>query len=151
MKCIRMSRACQRSTLALVARPAPSKYPGVSCTTRSSSVRSASFEGDDVLISRLPSAALLEEEIDVVRRDQIGHGPALEIVLGHALLGESLELGGPAAVLGHLPRDQANGLGGPRVVALVELVTATELGAHRVPQELHELDPLHRVGPVGAA
>src|SRR5438128_3922805 len=91
MKCIRTSRACQRSTLALVARPAPSKYPRVSCTTRSSSVRSASFEGDDVLISRLPSALLLEEEIDVVRRDQIGRGPAVEIVLRHALLRESLD------------------------------------------------------------
>src|SRR5438445_11801602 len=140
MKCIRTSRACQRSTLALVARPAPSKYPRVSCTTRSSSVRSASFEGDDVLISRLPSAALLEEEIDVVRRDQIGRGPALQIVLGHTLLGESLELGGPAAVLCHLPRDQANGLGGDRVVELEELVNATSLADYIAHHVLHEIN-----------
>src|SRR5437016_6632398 len=146
MKCIRMSRACQRSTLALVVRPAPSKYPRVSFTTRSSSARSASFEGGDVLISRLHSAALLEEEIDVVRRDQIGRGPALEIVLGHALLGESLELGGAAAVLCHLPRDQANGLGGARVVALVEIVSAAYLGCNHVHTIHHGVNSVQLVG-----
>src|SRR6267143_1299571 len=150
MKCINTSRACQRSTLALVARPTLSKYARVSLTTRSSSVRSASFEGDE-LISRLPSAALLQEEIDVLGRDQIGRDPAIQIVLGHTLLGESLELGGPAAVLRHLPRDEAHGLGRARVVTLVELVAAAELGADGVPQKLHELDALHRVGAVGAA
>src|SRR6267142_3400855 len=150
MKCIKMSRACHRSTRAPVDRPAPSKYASVSLTTRSSSVRSASFEGE-LLIRGLPSALLPEEEIDVVRRDQIGRGPAVEIVLRHALLRESPELRGPAAVLGHLPRDQADGLGSARVVPLVQLVAAAELGADRVPQELHELDAIDRVGAVGAA
>src|SRR4029453_13932528 len=100
---------------------------------------------------RAPSAGLLEEEIDVRGRNQVRRGPAVEVVLGHALLGESLELGGAAAVLRHLPGDEPNGLGRSGVVALVELVTPAELGAHRAPTELHELDPVHRVGAVRAA
>ena len=33
------------------------------------------------------SARLFQEEVDVVRCDQVGRGPAIQIVLGHALLG----------------------------------------------------------------
>src|SRR5947209_16766713 len=72
------------------------------------------------------SSALLEEEIDVLRRDQVGHGPAVEVVLGHALLGEAPERLRLAARLGHVQRDDADGLGGARIVALVQLVPRSE-------------------------
>src|SRR6267378_7759846 len=100
---------------------------------------------------RIMSPRFLEEEVDVLRRDQVGYGPAVEIVLGHALLGEAPELLRLAARLGHLQRQDADGLGGTGVVAFVELVPATELGSHGVPEQLHEFDALDRAGPVGAA
>src|SRR5262245_11680414 len=72
--------------------------------------------------------------------DQVLRLPAVDVVLGHAALGELL----PAIVL---PRGQGTEqrvapdlLVAARVVDLVELVAAAELAADRVPQELHELD-----------
>src|SRR5688572_25318253 len=43
---------------------------------------------------------LLEDRADVVGRDQVGCGPAVEIVFRHALLGESLVARGGAGVIG---------------------------------------------------
>src|SRR3989442_8197838 len=59
------------------------------------------------------SSALLEEEVDVLRRDQVGHRPAVEVVLGHALLGEAPERLPLAARLGHVHPDDPAGLAGP--------------------------------------
>src|SRR5215510_13266986 len=71
--------------------------------------------------------------------------PAVEVVLRHAALCELL----PVVVLpGGEGTEQGvatDFLVAARVVDLVQLVPAAELGAHRVPQELHELDPLHGV------
>src|SRR5882762_1576450 len=120
MKCIRMSRACQRSTRALVFRPGPSKYVRVSRTTRSRSSSVVAIGSSPFNSKCAPQPAgpqprdgwqralrgLLEKAIDVVGRDQVRHGPAVDVVLGHALLGEAAELRGPAAVLRHLPRDE---------------------------------------------
>src|SRR5439155_5279855 len=97
------------------------------------------------------SSALLEEEVDVLRRDQVGHRPAVEVVLGHALLGEAPERLRLAARLGHVQGDDADGLRPARVVALVQLVPPAELGPHGVPEELHQLDALDGAGAVGAA
>src|SRR6266446_3575958 len=71
------------------------------------------------------SLALLEEQVHVVGGDQVGYRPAVQVVLGHALLGEALEPLGVAAGLGHLQRRDPDGLGGARVVALVQLVPST--------------------------
>src|SRR5437588_6855311 len=83
--------------------------------------------------------------------DEILHLPSVQIVLGHAALGELL----PAIVLAGGERAEqrvaADLLVAAGVVDLVELVPAAELGADRVPQELHELDPLDRVDPARAA
>src|SRR5215470_2364344 len=77
--------------------------------------------------------------------DQILGGPAVEIVLRHARLRELL----PAVVLTRGERAEqgvaADLLVAAGVVDLVELMAATELGSHGVPQELHELDALDGV------
>src|SRR6185369_13943817 len=93
---------------------------------------------------------LFQKQVDVVGVDEVGRRPAVEIVLGHAPLGEVAEALGGAAAVGHLPGDEPHGLGGARIISLVELVAAAELRAHRVPQQLHELDACHGVGAVGA-
>src|SRR5262245_45228525 len=75
----------------------------------------------------------LQKQVHVVRGDQVGDGPALQVVLGHTLLGEPPAGLGQAAAMGHLPRQAPDGLGRARVVTLVQLVAATELRAQRVP------------------
>src|ERR687886_959820 len=97
------------------------------------------------------AVALAAEEADVGVVDHVGHRPAVEVVLRHALLGEALERVGLA--VGHrVEQDlEADVLVVARVVALVELVAAAELRAEGVPRELHELHALDGVVAVRAA
>src|SRR6266446_10078078 len=92
--------------------------------------------------SMSPLSARRAEPADV---DEILHLPPVQIVLGHAALGELL----PAIVLAGGERAEERVapdlLVAAGVVDLVELVPAAELGADRVPQELHDLDPLDGV------
>src|SRR5580658_6959309 len=83
--------------------------------------------------------------------EQVRHGPAIQVILAKALVGERLvafELAG-----GRLAEKEldASVLMIARVVALVELMPAAELGADRVPEQLHDLDPFDGVDPVRAA
>src|SRR5215475_11789387 len=82
---------------------------------------------------------------------QILRRPSVEVVLRHARLGEPL----PAVVLsGSEGAEQGvapDFLVAARVVDLVQLVAAAELRPDRVPQELHQLDPLHSVDTAGAS
>src|SRR5471032_3091381 len=73
---------------------------------------------------------------------EIWDRPAVEIVFGHALLGEALEAGGVARRLGAEQAIAPNLLGRAGIIDLVELVAAAEFGADRVPQQLEQLDPL---------
>src|SRR5262252_7524134 len=83
--------------------------------------------------------------------DQVLGRPPVEVVLRHAGLRELF----PSVVLtrgeGAEQRVAADLLVAARVVDLVQLVPAAELGAHRVPQELHELDALDGVDAARAA
>src|SRR5262245_58034241 len=85
------------------------------------------------------------------RIGQVGYLPAIQIVLGHALLSETLELVGVARRLGAEQAIAADLLGRAPVVDLVELVAATELCRHTVPKQLHEFDALLSFVAVGAA
>src|SRR6516165_602296 len=79
---------------------------------------------------------------DVVRIDEIRYDPAAEVVFGHAGIGERL----PAIVLargdGPQQSEAADFFVAAGVIDLVEFMTSAELGADRVPQQLHQLDPL---------
>src|SRR5215472_14197798 len=78
-------------------------------------------------------------------------GPAVLVVVGHAVLGQpdhAVERARGARVPHRLDADVLVVAG---VVALVELVAGTELGADRVPQELHDLDALLVADAVRAA
>src|SRR5262249_60950064 len=96
-------------------------------------------------------AASSGRRAESVRVGQVLRLPAVDVVLAHAALGELL----PAVVLARGEGTEqgvaADLLVAARVVDLVELVPAAELGADRVPQKLHELDPLDRVDTAGAA
>src|SRR5262249_19938169 len=85
------------------------------------------------------------EELGALGVDEVASRPAVEVVFRHARLGELF----PAVVLPGRERPEEgvapDFLVAARVVDLVELVPAAELGADRVPQELHELDAPHCV------
>src|ERR1700758_4663781 len=91
--------------------------------------------------ARLPLRnAFLHYNIDVVWVDQIGYDPAVEIVLRHALLSETLVLGGLPEHVRYHQDFEANTLVITKVIPLIEFMPAGKLGPHRVPQQLHELD-----------
>src|ERR1700736_4479782 len=82
---------------------------------------------------------------------EIGDLPAIQVVLGHALLGEALEFVG---IAGGLCAEQAvapDRLGRAAVVDFVKLVPAAELARQTVPQQLQKLDALFRLVAVRAA
>src|SRR5438105_13961946 len=89
-------------------------------------------------------------DADVVRSHQVGHGPAVQVGPGQALLGEGLEAVELARRLLRLHDVRADRLVGAGVVPLVQLVPAAELGAHGVPEQLHHLHPADGVVAVGA-
>src|SRR5262245_3263715 len=120
------------------------KRPSARRNTRSSSALGTS--STPPAYPTTPSA----EGAQAVGVDQVLRLPPVEVVLGHARLGELL----PAIVLarGQRPEERVapDLLVASRVVDLVQLVPASELAPDRVPQELHQLDPLDRVDPARA-
>src|SRR4051812_33434837 len=90
------------------------------------------------------------DRVHVTRVDHVVHGPAVEVVLGHALLRVALHpVHGPVAA-GHHVGLEPGELVRARVGPLVELVAAAELAADRVPQKLDHLDLALGVIAVGA-
>src|SRR5436309_2098732 len=91
------------------------------------------------------------QRAEPARVDQVLRLPSVQVVLGHARLGELL----PAVVLAGGERAEQRVtpdlLVAARVIDLVQLVAAAELGPDRVPQELHQLHALDRVDAAGAA
>src|SRR5581483_139083 len=78
---------------------------------------------------------------ELARIEQVRHGPAVEVVFGHALLGEALEAGGVAGGVGAEQGGTAELLRRAAIVDLVELVAAAELAGDGIPEELHQLHP----------
>src|SRR5262245_44133331 len=91
------------------------------------------------------------EDLGALGVDEVSSRPAIEVVFGHARLGELF----PAVVLAGSERPEEGVTPdlfvAARIVDLVELVPAGELGADRVPQKLHELDAPHGVDTVRTA
>jgi hypothetical protein len=85
------------------------------------------------------------DQVDVVRVDEIGNGPAIKVVLGETLIREaSIGFGEARSVL------RCEYFGTDRlviasIIALVEFVSAAELGADGIPEQFHHLDPIDRV------
>ena len=82
---------------------------------------------------------------------EVGHLPAVEIVFGHAFLGEALEAVGIARRLRAEQAIAPDLLGRAAVVDLVELVPAAELGCQAVPEELEQFNALLGLVAVGSA
>src|SRR5262245_40184631 len=106
----------------------------------------SSFSGEVPGASQsLWAVILLRFDAEPLDVDPVLRLPAVDVVLGHAALGELL----PAIVLPRGERAEQRVapdlLVAAGVVDLVELVAAAELCADGVPQELHQLDPLDRL------
>ena len=69
-----------------------------------------------------------------LRVDEVGDGPAVQVVFGHALLGEAGHGIGQAGLLRGEQEFRPDVFMVSGVVALVEFVPAAELGADRVPE-----------------
>src|ERR1043166_5206311 len=74
--------------------------------------------------------------------------PAVLVVIGEARIGEPDHAVHGSGAARMPQRLDADVLVVARVVRLVEAMAARELGADRVPQELHQLDPLLVADPV---
>src|SRR5260370_32950920 len=77
---------------------------------------------------------------------EVGHLPAVEVVLRHALLGEALEAVGVAGGLRAEQAVAADLLGRAAVVDLVELVPPAETRREAGPEQVQQLYAL--LGPV---
>src|SRR4026207_7632 len=82
---------------------------------------------------------LLNNDTHIVWIDQIGDLPSIEVILLHALLGESLVLRRLSAVLCGQQRFKSNAFVIAEVVPFVKLVTSTELRPNGIPHQLHQL------------
>src|SRR3954447_10892337 len=88
---------------------------------------------------------------ELARIGQIGHRPAVQVVLGHAFFYESLEAVGISRGLRPEQAVAADFLGRAAVIDFVKLVPPPELAADTVPQELHQLHALLGLITVRAA
>src|ERR1700693_2738046 len=95
------------------------------------SSRSPQMTADELL------TAVLNYNTNIVRIDQVRHGPPIQIVLGHALFGEALVFRGLSQVLRHHQCLKPDALVITEVVPLVELMPAAEFGTPGVPHQLH--------------
>jgi hypothetical protein len=86
-----------------------------------------------------------------MRVDQVGHGPAVEAILGHALFGKAFEVVNLATLASALEGLDTNEFAIASIVPFLEFMTPAKLGPHRVPQELHQLDALAGSGAIRAA
>src|SRR5215467_8615232 len=94
---------------------------------------------------------LLHDRADVAIGDEVGYFPAIDVILGHALLGEALVALRRPRHVGHEQRLEPDAFVVPEVVPLVELVTSAELGADGVPHQLHQLHAVDGFVAVAAA
>src|SRR5580704_9929963 len=133
--CVRSSNSAVRTVTPLAKRPNALRNCRVSICTNDEDAQSL--------------AAVLHYNTNIVGIDQIGHGPAIQVILGHALLGETLVLGGLSQLIGHHQGFKANAFVVAEVVALVKLVPAAKLSAHGVPHQLHQLHAIERRIAVG--
>src|ERR1019366_8531697 len=78
-------------------------------------------------------------------------GPAVGVVVGHALVDQRLHRRHVPPALCAGQRLGADVLPPAGVVALIQFVPAADLGADRVPQQLHDLDPLDILDAVRGA
>src|SRR5262245_6396100 len=82
------------------------------------------------------------DQVDVVRIDQIGSAPAIKVVLGETLIREaSIGFGEARSVL-CCEYFGTDGLVIASIIALVEFVSAAELGTDGIPEQFHHLDPI---------
>src|SRR6516165_8327416 len=88
---------------------------------------------------------------DVVRIDEIGDGPTVEVVLGEALLDEVTICFSETSGFLRFEYLCSDGFVIPAVVALIERVAAPEFGANGIPQKLQHLYAIHSIVAVGAA
>ena len=88
---------------------------------------------------------------EFARVGEVGNPPTVEVIFRHALLGEAFEAVGVTRRHGAEQGVAADLLGRAAIIDLVELVATTEFRSYRVPQELHQLDPLLRLVAVRAA
>lgn len=86
-----------------------------------------------------------------VRLFEVRGGPAIEVVLGHALFGQGAHLLGASGMAGDVQGVEAALLVAAGVVDLVQFVARTEFGADRVPQQLEGLGAFFGVDAIGAA
>src|SRR5215217_9182380 len=86
------------------------------------------------------SLSALREDVHVRPVDVARHPPPVEVIVGEALVGERHELIGAAGPSRDLEGVEAGALVAAGPVALVQLLAPPELGAHRVPQQLQQLD-----------
>src|SRR5437870_3090403 len=91
--------------------------------------------------TRIPA---LSDDAHVVRIDQIGDDPSVQVVFRHALLRQTLHPVDRAVPLRHPVALELRQLVAARVRALVQLVAAAELAPDRVPEQLYELDLVER-------
>src|ERR1700720_1469524 len=82
---------------------------------------------------------------------EIGDLPAIQVILGHAPLGEPLEFIGIARGLRAEQAVAPDFLGRAAVVDFVKLVPAAELARQTVPQQLEQLDAFFGLVPVRAS
>ena len=75
-----------------------------------------------------PGRALLHQNSDVVRVDQVGRGPSVKVIFRHALFREALILFALPRRVGHHQRLESDALVIAEVVPLVQFVAAAELG-----------------------
>src|SRR6188768_2060443 len=87
---------------------------------------------------------------DVVRIEPGVGDPALLVVVGHAGIGERDHAVVGAGAPGVEQRLNADVFVITRVVDLIELMPSAELGADRIPQQLHDLDALAVIDVVRA-
>src|SRR2546423_15021186 len=92
--------------------------------------------------SGLGGKVTLSEHAHIIWIDEVGGGPAVEVVFGHALIGEAL----PALVLARADRRpqriDADLLVASGVVDLVELVAGAGPPAPPGPPKIHPIYPL---------
>src|SRR5262245_51239392 len=96
------------------------------------------------------SSPLLHHGAHIVRVDEIGCRPAVQIVFGHASFCETLVTLRGSSQIGDQERLKTDAFVITEIVPLVKLVTPAKLRADGIPHQLHQLDPVFGTVAVGA-
>src|SRR5215468_3348479 len=124
------------------------KSPGRCAGVRAPARRFCTPYGASLRRARNAGAAGIRH---IIRIEPGSADPAVLVIFGEALLGERNHTVERARAARTPHRLDANVLVVAGVVPLIELMTPAELGADRIPQELHHLDALLVVDAVRAA